>query len=104
LSLIQVLLVKFKTDNPELTEPSVNYKGRTLNNAQKLGLIGCENWATWRDLLIKNEGILDITAKGIYIDIVQTEKTKKVPTVGIIAYVLDIVEKFPKERYNTKTK
>ncbi|EIA09589.1 phage integrase SAM-like domain-containing protein [Flavobacterium frigoris] len=98
----EVLLKKFKTDNPELTK-NLAITTDALNNARNWVLIGCEIGQRGGDLLkIKNDNIRR-TAKGIYIDIVQ-QKTKKSVTVGIIApHVLDIVENnLPKEIQHQK--
>ncbi|UQD55870.1 phage integrase SAM-like domain-containing protein [Flavobacterium sp. K5-23] len=98
----EVLLKKFKIDNPELTK-NLAITTDALNNARNWVLIGCEIGQRGGDLLkIKNENIRR-TAKGIYIDIVQ-QKTKKSVTVGIIApHVLDIVENnLPKEIQHQK--
>ena len=93
----EVLLKKFKTDNPELTK-NLAITTDSLNNARNWILIGCEIGQRGGDLLkIKDENIRR-TAKGIYIDILQ-QKTNKNVTVGIIApHVIDIVENnLPKE-------
>ncbi len=93
----EVLLKKFKTDNPELTK-NLAITTESLNNARNWVLIGCEIGQRGGDLLkIKDENIRR-TAKGIYIDILQ-QKTNKNVTVGIIApHVLDIIENnLPKE-------
>jgi integrase len=98
----EVLLKKFKTDNPELTK-NLAITTDALNNARNWVLIGCEIGQRGGDLLkIKSENIRR-TAKGIYIDIVQ-QKTKKSVTVGIIApHVLDIIENsLPKEIQHQK--
>jgi integrase len=98
----EVLLKKFKTDNPELTK-NLAITTDALNNARNWVLIGCEIGQRGGDLLkIKNDNIRR-TAKGIYIDIVQ-QKTKKSVTVGIIApHVLNIVENsLPKEIQHQK--
>ncbi len=93
----EVLLKKFKTDNPELTK-NLAITTDSLNNARNWVLLGCEIGQRGGDLLkIKDENIRR-TAKGIYIDILQ-QKTNKNVTVGIIApHVLDIIENnLPKE-------
>jgi integrase len=93
----EVLLKKFKTDNPELTK-NLAITTDSLNNARNWVLIGCEIGQRGGDLLkIKDENIRR-TAKGIYIDILQ-QKTNKNVTVGIIApHVVDIIENnLPKE-------
>ena len=93
----EVLLKKFKTDNPELTK-NLAITTDSLKNAQNWVLIGCEIGQRGGDLLkIKDENIRR-TAKGIYIDILQ-QKTNKNVTVGIIApHVVDIIENnLPKE-------
>jgi integrase len=98
----EVLLKKFKIDNPELTK-NLAITTDALNNARNWVLIGCEIGQRGGDLLkIKNDNIRR-TAKGIYIDIVQ-QKTKKSVTVGIIApHVVDIVENnLPKEIQHQK--
>ena len=98
----EVLLKKFKIDNPELTK-NLAITTDALNNARNWVLIGCEIGQRGGDLLkIKNDNIRR-TAKGIYIDIVQ-QKTNKNVTVGIIApHVLDIVENsLPKEIQHQK--
>ncbi len=98
----EVLLKKFKTDNPELTKNLV-ITTDAINNARNWVLIGCEIGQRGGDLLkIKNDNIRR-TAKGVYIDIIQ-QKTNKNVTVGIIApHVLDIVENsLPKEIQHQK--
>lgn len=93
----EVLLKKFKTDNPELTK-NLAITTDSLNNARNWVLIGCEIGQRGGDLLkIKDENIRR-TAKGIYIDILQ-QKTNKNVTVGIIApHVVNIIENnLPKE-------
>lgn len=93
----EVLLKKFKTDNPELTK-NLAITTDSLNNARNWVLIGCEIGQRGGDLLkIKDENIRR-TSKGIYIDILQ-QKTNKNVTVGIIApHVVDIIENnLPKE-------
>lgn len=93
----EVILKKFKIDNPELTK-NLAITTDSLNNARNWVLIGCEIGQRGGDLLkIKDENIRR-TAKGIYIDILQ-QKTNKNVTVGIIApHVINIIENnLPKE-------
>jgi integrase len=97
-------LLKFKKENPELTN-KIALTSKAINNVRNWILLGCEIGQRGGDLLnITNENIR-FKANNYYLDVIQ-QKTNKSVTIGIIAaHVIDIVEnnlptKIPHQKFN----